>query len=454
MLRVTWLVVGVGFGLVLVSQTWADVVEFTEGGRVELPADDLGATVRLDGPTGPVIFRKSEIRSILPRPWPAREWPARRASALAQGTEARFLAAWWALMNGLTSDAVAMLREVHQADPAHQPTARMVAILDRLDRPGLDPDLDELRARLPGHWRLARGPHVVLAHQHDPAEAAERVELLEQVFTSYYLFLTAFGFDLKTPSERLASAWFARRDDYLACLRDEEADAFLTTRGYFHPTKDLVLTYDSRTDSRRARVRDQLDRPGGSDLRRKVVFDLEWRALDWGTAAHEMVHQLVVHSGFAPRADAFPLWFHEGFAAQFEVIVGGRWAGIGQPHPLRLADWPKGETPALAPLIRDQGFGQGYRAGSYVQGWALVDYLRREHPGQFVTFLDLLRGPDSGPDRTFDAFLASFGADLISIEQGWLKHAARLRAAQKEPTQGTARLLQDVPRWELRRSSE
>ncbi|MEO6808509.1 MAG: DUF1570 domain-containing protein [Isosphaeraceae bacterium] len=426
MLRMTWLVVGLG--LVLVGQTRADVVEFTEGGRVELPAVDMGAAVRLDGPTGPVVFRKAEIRSILPRPLPAREWPAQRASALVSGADARFQTAWWALMNGLTSEAVAMLREAHQADPQHQPTTRMVAMLDRLDRPGLDPDLNTFRARLPGDWRLAKGSHVVLAHQHNSAEATERVELLEQVFTSYYLFVTALGFDLTTPSERLVSVWFAKRDDYLAYLRNEEADAFLTTRGFYHPTKDLVLTYDSRTDLSRARVRDRLERPGGTDLRRKILFELEWRALDWGTASHEMVHQLVAHSGFAPRADAFPLWFHEGFAAQFEVIVGGRWAGIGQPHPLRMADWPKGEPPALASLIRDQGFGQGYRAGSYVQAWALVDYLRREHPGQFVTFLDLLRGPGSGLDRTFAAFRTSFGDDLIPIEQGWLKHAASLRA--------------------------
>lgn len=432
MLRMTWFVFG--FGLVLVDWGRADVVEFTEGGRVELPADVLGATVRLDGPTGPVVFHKSEIRSILPKPWPAREWPARRASALANGADARFQAAWWALMNGLTSEAVAMLREAHQADPDHQPAARMVAILDRLDRPGLDPDLDAFQARLPGDWRLAKGPHVVLAHQHDPTEATERVKLLEQVFTSYYLFLTALGFDLTIPSERLASAWFARRDDYLATLRVEGADAFLKTRGFHHPTKDIVLTYDSRTDPSRARVRDPLDRPGRLDHRCKLVFDLEWRALDWGTAAHELVHQLVAHSEFAPRAGAFPLWFHEGFAAQFEVILGGRWAGIGQPHPLRLADWPKGEPPGLAPLIRDQGFGQGYRAGSYAQAWALVDYIRREHLSQFVTFLDLLRGPGSGPDRTFAAFLASFGDDIIPIEQGWLKHAARLRAMQGDRT--------------------
>ena len=58
-----------------------------------------------------------------------------------------------------------------------------------------------------------------------------------------------------------------------------------------------------------------------------------------GTLAHEMIHQLAADSGLLPRHDAFPYWLHEGFAAQFEVIRGGRWAGISRAHDLRLPDW-------------------------------------------------------------------------------------------------------------------
>ena len=38
------------------------------------------------------------------------------------------------------------------------------------------------------------------------------------------------------------------------------------------------------------------------------------------------------------RFDDFPLWLHEGFAAPFEVVRGGRWAGFGHAHDL-LCPW-------------------------------------------------------------------------------------------------------------------
>ena len=56
----------------------------------------------------------------------------RRREALAGGFEARFAAAWWAIENGLTTEAAAEVRELHRLDPKHAPTARMAAVLDRL----------------------------------------------------------------------------------------------------------------------------------------------------------------------------------------------------------------------------------------------------------------------------------------------------------------------------------
>ena len=65
------------------------------------------------------------------------------------------------------------------------------------------------------------------------------------------------------------------------------------------------------------------------------------RDTDDGTAAHEMIHLLAANSGLLPRHNAFPVWLQEGLAMQFEVIRGGRWAGIGRSRDLRLPDWRK-----------------------------------------------------------------------------------------------------------------
>jgi hypothetical protein len=231
---------------------------------------------------------------------------------------------------------------------------------------------------------------VILFHQHSEAEASERIELLEKVITGFYLLLAADGLELMAPHERLVSAWFADKKDFLAFLHAEKADSFATTRGYFHPTWGAVVAFDARsTEEQRSarnklaarreelhRFRQQLDGApararirielGGEPVRtvsrseariaiaridgqvrcEEMLLDLDRRSIDLGTAAHEMIHQLASESGLVPRHDAFPAWLHEGLAAQFEVIRGGRWSGISRAHDLRLVDWRRIAEPS------------------------------------------------------------------------------------------------------------
>jgi hypothetical protein len=426
----------------------AELVYFTRGGQAQLPARVRGDVVVLETPDGPREFARGDFRRIVPGFWPPAEWEARRAGARAGTADERFAAAWWALVNGLTPEAEALLREAHAADPGHEPTTRLVAVLDRLGVPLPDPDLAPLDGLLPGESRVARGPHVLVLHQHDPAEADERVAVLEHVVTTFYLVLAAHGYDLPAPTRRLASAWFAHQEDYRAVLRAEEGSDFRTTSGYYHPTRNLVLAWDARdradATARRAgllRRLEPLDRSGADpaaaaarrDVERQLLLlDLDRRAIDLGTAAHEQVHQLVAVTGLAPRPDAFPVWLHEGFAAQFEVVRGGRWAGVGRANDRRLASWRAIQpAPRLVPLLRDVGLGHGYQPGRYAEAWALVYYLRQQHPRQFVAFLDLLRAPDLDPaprsERTLAAFRAAFGTDLAALEASWLRYLAGLQ---------------------------
>jgi uncharacterized protein DUF1570 len=438
----------------------ADLLYFEQGGRVQLPATSSpDGTVRLDAPDGPVVFLRSDFRKVVPGYWPERDWPRRCAAARSGGAEARFAATWWALENGLTPQAVAMLGEAYAADPNHPTTARMMAALDRLGRTGAgedtasDPDLGPIRRALGVSFEVARGPHVLLLHQHAEAEAAGRLELLERVVQSYYLLFAASGLELPVPGRRLVSAWFAEHRDYLAFLHAEGADAFRTTLGYYHPTLDVVLTYDARSGPAQRQARDaiaarliEINRLAAGDRRdglrreaerRQLLLEMERRSVELGTATHEMVHLLVAQSGLAPRHDDFPLWLHEGLAAQFEVVRGGRWAGFGRAHDLRLPDWRSLDSkPRLKPLLRDSGFGHGYRRDAYAAAWALVYYLRQKHPSRFVTFLDLLRTPDpevrSREDRTVAHFHTSFGDDLDALEADWHSTLAALRTPLEE----------------------
>ncbi len=370
---------------------------------------------------------------------PATEWPGRISAARANGgAEARFAAAWWALENGLTNEAVAQIREARPLADGHAPLRRALAMLDAIDAPRADPDLGPV-ARLSGTARFAaiRGPRVVLLYQGAEPEARERLAVLEQVVTTFYLTLAAQGVELEPPRHRLASAWFAHRADYVALLRRVEAGAFVETQGYYHPTLGVVFAFDTRTSeaqaaARRAVANRRREGLAESDTARQALrLDLDWRATDLGIAAHETIHQLTAASGLAPRFDDFPLWLHEGLAAQFEVVRGGRWAGVGKAHDLRLPDWRAiHPPPRLAPLLRDAGFGHGYRRDVYAESWALVYFLRKTRPREFLAYLDLLRAPcpasTTPADRALEAFRAAFGPDLGPLESAWRRYLSEL----------------------------
>lgn len=428
----------------------ADLLHFVEGGAVELPASIQGVEIILDTPMGQLRFPQRDFLRIDATEDPSREWPARRARAISGGAPERLAAALWALDFGLVAEAETMLREAHACDPKHQPTARMVGLLDRLRLPLPDPEMTHLLRGLPADRRIARGPHVLLFHQHSEADADERIAVLERVITAYYLSFANLGLELAPPRCRLPSVWFAHRADYLSFLRAEGAGAFSTTRGYHHPTRGMVAAYDCRDDSPRQRQHEELRTrrhdldqlalrieaipPGGrgriavpgrpprlldreeaqayeATLRRQIdraemVMEITRREIDWGIAAHETVHQLVVASGLCPRVDTFPNWFHEGLAMQFETIRGGRWAGLHPPSPLRLRDYRHlSPRPTLDSTIRESRPGRGYDRDGYARSWALVYFLRNAESGTFLALIDGLRLPAQEGENPFSRTL-------------------------------------------------
>jgi hypothetical protein len=409
----------------------AELVYFRQGGRVQAAAEtSADGSIRLSLPDGPQTFARGDLRKLVPGYTPAADWPGRSGAARQGGAQDRFAAAWWALQNGLVPEAEGFWREAHAADTGHVATARVCAALDRLDRSCAEPDLEDIRRALPptGPFEAACSPHVVLLHQRSAARAAERLELLESIVRSYYMLFAAEGLELPVPGRRLVAAWFADRRDYLAFLHAEGADAFRGTLGYYHPTLGLVVTHDTHG---------RIAPDAGPDRVGSLLREMDRSAFELGTAAHEMIHLLVAASGLAPRPDSFPLWLHEGLAAQFEVVRGGRWAGIGRAHDLRLPDWRRIDpAPRLVPLLRDAGFGHGYRRDAYAAAWALVYYLRKSHPDRFTTFLDLLRSPDAevrpAADRTVALFRAAFGDDLQGLEADWHRMMATVKTPLEE----------------------
>ena len=199
---------------------------------------------------------------------------------------------------------------------------------------------------------MARGPHVILLHQHSDAEADERIALLERVITGYHLLFAAQGIELSVPRRRLVSAWFADQKGLLWRSSDRKTPThsprpeatFIRPGTPWSPTTRAAATRSARLGHKLAAKRDELQRyrehgrpgpgtePDQDQARRRarrgplavlrrthcltridgeitcetMFLDLDRRSIDLGTAAHEMIHQLASDSGLVPRHDAFP----------------------------------------------------------------------------------------------------------------------------------------------------
>src|SRR5947209_5964345 len=93
------------------ASTRADLIFFKAGGQAQIPARTEGDTILVVAPDGAISFHLDDIRKRVAGHCPAEEWEARRTRALEGGARERFEAAWWALENGLTTEAEAMLQD-------------------------------------------------------------------------------------------------------------------------------------------------------------------------------------------------------------------------------------------------------------------------------------------------------------------------------------------------------
>ena len=204
----------------------SDLIYFRKRGEAQLPATIDGTRVVLSLPDRKVELNRDIVRKMVPGFWPATEWDTRRRQVQANGVEARFAAAWWAIENGLTTEVTAELREIHALDPKHAATARMNAVLDRLDEPCIDPEFARFQKAL--GIETQRGPRTARAVA-SPAfrrrsRRANRTAGARDHRLPFVVRRAGRGTG-SSPSRRLVSAWFADQKDYLAFLHAENADS-------------------------------------------------------------------------------------------------------------------------------------------------------------------------------------------------------------------------------------
>ena len=299
---------------------------------------------------------------------------------------------------------------------------------------------DEIKTRLlkelPAGFRVQSTTHYLIFYNTSPAYAQWCGSLFEQLYTAFTTFWTHKGFELRQPEFPLVAIVFADKPSYLKFSRPDLGAAGESIIGYFGLTSNRMTMYDltgveaqGRGPGRNrtaAQINQILAQP---DAMRTVA-----------TIIHEATHQIAFNCGLHTRLSDCPVWFSEGIAEYFEtpdLRSAKGWKGIGKDvNPPRLDQFRQylGVRPdnSLETLLRDDTrFRDPKRSlDAYAEAWALTYFLIRQHPKQYVAYLEMLskKKPLLQDDREtrIDEFRGAFG-ELNAVDAEFLRYMGRLR---------------------------
>jgi hypothetical protein len=285
---------------------------------------------------------------------------------------------------------------------------------------------------LPADFRVHATVHYVICYNTTKAYAEWCGSLYERLHRAFMNYWTRRGIKLqKTPP--LVACLFQDRKTYEDYGRDELGKAIGSVIGFYSYKTNRIAMYDlTGLDNMRGRLRSAahvnqlLRRP---QTERTVA-----------TIIHEATHQLAFNCGLHQRYADIPLWLSEGLAIYFEshdLNSSRGWRTIGAVNRVRLGQFRKylwrgrPDESLVSLLATDDRFRDTSLAtDAYAECWAFCYYLIRNHPREFVHYLELLQAKtplqtDTAQQRLGD-FRTAFGTDPQQLNRDFLRQTQRI----------------------------
>ncbi len=391
---------------------------------------------------------------------PTRREQYNRALLKAQKGSAaeRLELAHWTAKRGMLTEFYASIDLVLQADPNNEHAKRILALRDKLNEP-LAPSNEEetLTKSIGSGFKFKRSKHYILAYDTPEDRAKERVDLLERVYETFFIFFAMKGMVLEKPKELMMVVLFNEHKNYLdySVRQDPELKS---AAGYWSPEDNIAVffaqgTYPAwatlnevsaeldkmREDAERQKLRNRGDIVRLSDTIKLLKLVLQENE-DVEVVTHEATHQVAGNSGLFPRRIRIPRWAQEGLAAFFEAPSGAMWAGVGATNATRL-EWYRGLEKdrvhsdidfIVSDHIYDMAASHASVLHAYGQAWALTHFLMddKHFPKLMEYYRNLARLPADmviGEDILKQCWDAAFGADRQAVDQEWRRHMNSLK---------------------------
>lgn len=242
-------------------------------------------------------------------------------------------------------------------------------------------------------------------------EARQMAGRLERHHAEFHAALSAAGFAVHPPADRLVWLCLPGRDAFDAYAQAVDRVDMSWTAGYYSArTNRVTLMLMSPTDA--------ADCPADAEAR----------------PIHEATHQLSFNCGLLTRGVMYPLWVSEGVATNFELGLAAPPEGNAIRCPVLVQSLVRRPLPPLADLVsatRVPADPAGAQR-AYAQSWALFRFLMTHRPAELKTYLATLARLSPGrraPQTLRSEFEAAFGP-TEKIEPAWEAYLRTLGAGR------------------------
>lgn len=452
--------------VVLSSGVQADHVKVTIGGQIEFWMEG-----RVADPKAPIVsvshekFRNIKLNLPYRRPGlmaieeiiqvPTRREQFSRQFSKAQkaGVAERIDVAVWAVKHGMVSEFYKAIDLVLESEPDNARAKQIIALRDKLAQPIADSSAEQkqLADELGSGMKFKTSAHYIVAYDTPDNKAQERLDLLERVYETFFMFFAMKGRVLEPPPQRMMVVLFNEHKNYLdySTRLDPELSH---TAGYYVPETNIAVFFAQGTypifkelktasdtleqykkDAERRGDRDRGDLVRFADTI-KLLTQVAEEDEDLEVVTHEATHQVAGNSGLFPRRIRIPKSVQEGLAAFFEAPSDASWSGVGAINATRLGYYRVLEKDRVHSdidfIVSDQIYSRAASGlgimHAYGQAWGLTHFLVETHFDELNEYWrNLARLPADmvvGEDDLVRCFDAAFGKDRSKLDQEWRRH--------------------------------
>ena len=294
----------------------------------------------------------------------------------------------------------------------------------------------QLLAELPAGFEIHSTHHYLICHNTSREYANWCGALFERLYKAFTNYWTRKGIKLHDPEFPLVAIVFNTRESYAKYAAAELGKSAESIVGYYSLRSNRITMYDlTGIES----LRSAGDRRGSSTQINQMLARPEAEQVV-ATVIHEATHQIAFNSGLQTRYADIPLWVSEGLAVYFEtpdLQSNKGWRNIGAVNTSRLVRFreylSRRPSTSLKSLLSDDKRMRDSRTAldAYAEAWALNYYLIRQHPRQYLAYLQALSEKKQllwdDPQTRLSEFQKAFGDNLGQFDADFLRQMQKVR---------------------------